>query len=146
MVDSDSNQASWIEVQSRIQGYPDREHWNRWREAVMPILQRAADAEFDSLFRAGTSMDHIIFSTLDHDGLRDEPRVTLDVRFNWKVRISYTTHNIHFRSPNQFEEIDPSSAFPVFTRYLQHLWEETIPEPIPELLRLRKNYEISPQT
>jgi hypothetical protein len=108
----------------------------------MPILQRAVDAEFDSLFRAGMSMSHIIFSTLDHHGLRDEPRVTLDVRPNWEVRISYSTQNIHFHSPSQFEEVDPSSAFPVLTRYLQHLWEETVPEPIPELLRQKKNYEI----
>jgi hypothetical protein len=34
----------------------------------------------------------------------------------------------------------PNAAFPAFTRYLQHLWEETVPEPIPEALRRKENH------
>ena len=31
--------------------------------------------------------------------------------------------------------VGSAEAFPILTRYLQHLWTETVPEPIPEILR-----------
>lgn len=135
MVSADENRATWQQVLRSVGNYPDEEYWNTWRAIVSPILEHAVELEFDSLFRAGMSMHHIIFSTLDHDGLRDEPRVTLEVMKDWRIRISLTRNNVWFNKPTQFAILDESNAFQTFRRYLWHLWEETVPEPIPERLR-----------
>jgi hypothetical protein len=141
---ADENRATWSEIREWIDEYEDREYWNRWREIVKPLVERAIDSQFDSLFRAGQSMSHLILSTLDHHGLRGEPHITVNVTPDWKLRISYSMKSTWFFPPQQFEIVEPGFAFPVLTRYLQHLWEETMPEPIPELLRDRRNYETDP--
>lgn len=135
MVSADENRATWQQVLGFVAEFPENEYWDRWKAIVSPILKRAIESEFDSLFRAGTSMSHLIFSTMDHHGLRYEPRVTLDVRKDWKIRISFTRNNVWFSEPTQFAVLDESSVFPTFVRYLRHLWEETVPEPIPDRLR-----------
>jgi hypothetical protein len=135
MVSADENRATWQQVLRRVEEYPDNEHWNRWKAIVSPILERAVELEYDSLFRAGMSMSDVIFSTLDHNGLKDEPRVTLEVMKDRRIRISLTRNNVCFREPTQFAIVDESSAFPTFRRYLWHLWEGTVPEPIPDRLR-----------
>lgn len=141
MTAADKNRETWRQVQEEIETFPDREEWNRWRSLVTPLVERAIESEFDSLFRAGMSLSHLVFSTLDHHGLRNEPRITVDLTTDFNLRISYSTSDLWFQQPTQFEIVEPRLAFPVFTRYLQHLWEETLPEPIPEALRKRSNYE-----
>jgi hypothetical protein len=135
MVNADENRATWQHVLDFVAEYPDNEYWNRWKAIVSPILERAVELEYDSLFRAGMSVNHVIFSTLDHHGLRDEPRVTFEVMKDWSIRISLTTNNVWFREPTQFAVMDELSAFPTLQRYLWHLWEETVPEPVPDRLR-----------
>lgn len=135
MVSADKNRATWQQVLGFVAEYTDNEYWSRWRAIISPILKHAVELELDSLFRAGMSMSHVIFSTLDHHGLRDEPRVTLEVMKDWRIRISFTGNNVWFSEPAQFAVVDESSAFPTFGRYLRHLWEETVPEPIPDRLR-----------
>jgi hypothetical protein len=44
----------------------------------------------------------------------------------------------------QCSTVAPSDAFQTLTRYLQHLWTETVPEPIPEALR--RNTACSPRS
>jgi hypothetical protein len=141
MVNADENRATWQQVLGFVAEYPDNEYWNRWRAIVSPILERAVESEYHSLFRAGMSMSHVIFSTSDHHGLRDEPRVTLEVTKDWSIRISLTTNNVWFCEHTQFAVLDESSAFPTFRRYLWHLWEETMPEPIPERLRSKTQFD-----
>ena len=137
MVSAEDNRATWQQVLASVRRFPDYDHWNRWRSIVLPILERAVELEFDSLFRAGMSMSHVVFSTLDHHGLKLEPRVTLEVMRDWRVRISFTTNNVWGVEPTHFAILDESSAFPTLRRYLWHLWEETVPEPIPDCLRSR---------
>jgi hypothetical protein len=140
----DQNRMTWKLIRHWMDEHPDLDYWNQWRQIVVPVVERAIQCEFDTLFRAGTSMSHLVFSTLDHHGLRDEPRITVDVTEHWSLRVSYSTKNLWFTQPTQCEIVTPEMAFPVFTRYLQHLWEETVPEPIPEVLRKRSNYEADP--
>ena len=141
---SDENRTTWKLVQGYAREYPDHEHWNRWRGTISPLMERAIECEVDSLFRAGLSMSTLILSTLDHHGLRAEPRVSINVTQDWALRISYSTWNVEFKEPAQFEVALPSLAFPIFTRYLRRLWEETMPEPIPEILRRKENYRPQP--
>jgi hypothetical protein len=131
----DDNRASWQQVFERIAEYPDTEYWNQWKRMILPILQRAMEQEFDSLFRAGMAMHLIIFSTLDHHGLRDEPRVNLQVMKDWNLRISSSKNNVEFNEPAKFAAVDQSAGFPTLVQYLQQLWEETMPGPIPDRLR-----------
>ena len=81
------------------------------------------------------SMHHTVFSTLDHHRLKLEPRVTVEVTQESEIKIHYSTGNVWFSSPTQSITIPSSEAFPALTRYLRHLWTETVPEPIPEALR-----------
>jgi hypothetical protein len=132
---ADENRATWQQVLRFASECPDNEYWNKWNSIMRPLISGAIELGYDSLFRAGTSMSHVILSNLDHHGLRDEPRVTLEVFKDWTVRISLTRNNVWFSNPTQFAIVDPSSALQTLRRYLWHLWEETVPEPIPDVLR-----------
>jgi len=137
-----SNAESWAAVVRDNTEYPDTPYWNKWRSVISPLIDEAIKAGYDKLFRAGKSMHHILLSTIDHHGLREEPRVTLAVADNWKIHIHYSTANMYFGSAIQSQLVQPVEAFPVLTRYLQHLWTETVPEPIPEVLRKHDSKEI----
>jgi len=80
-------------------------------------------------------MHQILLSTLDHHGLKGEPRVTLSVTEDWKIKIEYSTASTYFNTPIHGEVVKSEAAFQTLTKYLQHLWTETVPEPIPEALR-----------
>lgn len=130
-----TNPESWADVIEFAHSLPDTDHWNCWRAAMLPILEESRSREYDTLFRAGSSMHDFVFSTLDRHRLFDEPRVTLTVTEDFRLRIAYSRGNVHFSSPSESIVEDSREAFPSFTRYLCHLWEETMPEPIPEVLR-----------
>ena len=130
-----SNPETWADLVQFIQEFPDTDHWTKWRSAVSPMIDEAILRGYHQLFRAGSSMHHLIFSTLDHHGLRLEPRVTIRVTEELEIGIYYSTGNIHFDSAIESVVVSQGDAFPIFTRYLRHLWEETVPEPIPEELR-----------
>jgi hypothetical protein len=130
-----SNEESWVSVVQDNGEYPDTPYWNSWRSVISPLVDEAIKAGYDKLFRAGKSMHHILFSTIDHHGLRGEPHVTLSVTEDWKIHIHYSTANMWFGSAIQSQVVMPTEAFSVLTRYLQHLWTETVSEPIPEILR-----------
>jgi hypothetical protein len=135
MISATSNAESWLLVLNEKRQYPDTEYWNRWRSLIDPLIQEAAAAGYDQLFRAGMSMHHIIFSTLDHHGLKGEPHVTVSVTDDWKIKVEYSTTNTYFSSPIHAEVVTTGSALPTLTKHLQHLWTETVPEPIPVQLR-----------
>ncbi len=81
---SNENRATWIQVRKWINEFPDREHWNRRRAIVRsPSSTAPCLIQFDTLFRAGQSVSHLILSTIDHHGLHHEPRVTVDVTPEW---------------------------------------------------------------
>jgi hypothetical protein len=130
-----TNPETWANIVQFTQEFPQTDYWNRWRSTVCPLLDESIRRGYDCLFRAGSSMHHILFSTISHHGLRGEPHVTLRVTEEWKIEISYSTSNVHFSSPIESVVVNPDSAISLFTRYLCHLWEETVPEPIPEALR-----------
>ncbi len=129
------NMESWAFVIRDNAEYPDDEYWNQWRAAISPLLDQCIQRGYNRLFRAGKSMHHILLSTLPHNGLRGEPHVTLEVTKEGNIEIHYSTANTYFGPSIQNQVVTPSDAFPILTRYLQHLWTETVAEPIPENLR-----------
>jgi hypothetical protein len=130
-----SNEESWTCLVQAYDEYPDTPYWNGWRSTIAPLIDQCIRAGYNALFRAGMSMHHTVFSTLDHHRLKLEPRVTVEVTQESEIKIHYSTGNVWFSSPTQSITIPSSEAFPALTRYLQHLWTETVPEPIPEALR-----------
>jgi hypothetical protein len=136
-----TNEESWAYVFECYAEYPDTPYWNQWRSTLVPLISRCAQAGYNQLFRAGTSMHDTVFSSLDHHRLWNEPRVLVSVTENWLIKIGH--YNIHYYDSwphfpaacRQIVTVAPSEAFPVLTRYLQHLWTETVSEPIPFELR-----------
>jgi hypothetical protein len=142
-MDSDDNKASWSRLVHYVDDAPDHPAFNRLNQMVSPILHRAIRAQFDSLFDATCYFDLILFFPPTKNKSRSGPRVTVELRSpaDPHLYISLCDWDIQFQSPAQCARVMPDEAFPIFTRYLQHLWEETIPEPIPEILRRRENYD-----
>lgn len=89
----------------------------------------------NAYFRAGQSLHHLVFSTLDHHGLRDEPRVTVVFHPENDVRIAYGTSNLFFNPPTLEYTLPFELAFPTFRRFLNQLWTATMPESIPAEIR-----------
>jgi len=133
---TNDNRATWQQVLGRVAEYSDTDHWNRWKGIALPILRQSVDLELDSLFRAGMGMHQLIFSTVDHHRLKDEPRVTFEIREDWTIRISLARSNVYFNEPSDFAIVDEALAFSTFRQYLRRLWEQTQEEPIPSGLSL----------
>jgi hypothetical protein len=70
------------------------------------------------------------------------PKVIVAVTKDWRVSITYSNISVSLR--RNWSTVGPSDAFQTLTRYLQHLWTETVPEPVPEVLRRRT--ELQPPT
>src|ERR1700693_982551 len=97
-----TNEESWLYVLETYVEYPDTPYWNQWRSIPVPLIDQCIRAEYDQLFRAGTSMHWTTFSTGDREVLRFNPAarfrfrppinptVILAVTKDWRVRISYS--------------------------------------------------------
>jgi hypothetical protein len=141
-MNTEKNRASWAKVVHDIDHAPAHAAFNRLKTMVSPILHRAILAQFDCLFEADGYFNHIKFFPPNSEGSRKGPRVTLELRapIDPHLYISLCDWDIQYQSPAQCIPVMPDAAFPTFTRYLQHLWEETVPEPIPDALRRKENY------
>ena len=80
----ENNKASWLAVLHFVDEFPDNEIWSGWKVFMRPVIQAGIDAGLDQYFRAGTSMQHIIFSTCERNGLEQfspaPPRITIGRR------------------------------------------------------------------
>jgi hypothetical protein len=130
-----SNIASWEAIAAHIEQYPNNAHWALWKPLVRRFLCAGVAAGLHRYFRAGQSMHHILFSTLDHHGLRDEPRVTIEFHPPSELRLAYGTTNLWFGAPELEYSLPFDAAFATFRRFLHQLWTATVPEPIPEDIR-----------
>ena len=147
-----TNGESWLYVLQVYARYPDTPYCNQLRSILVPVIECCIKAEYNTLFRAGTSMHWTTFSTEDREVLRFNPtarfrlrpplnpKVILAVAKDWQVKICYSNISVSLR--RNWSTVAPSDAFQTLTRYLQHLWTETVPEPIPE--GLRRKTELRP--
>ena len=79
-------------------------------------------------------MNHLIFSTLDHHGLRGEPRVTVEFYPLSEIRIAYGTTNLYFFAPELEYTLEYEAAFATFRRFLEPSAAETVADALPEEL------------
>jgi len=129
------NAASWHALIASIREHPDNDYWILWKQLAMRFVQKAVDSGLNNYFRAGRSMNHLVFSTLDRNGLRDEPRVTIVIRTKSEIQIAYGNSNRLFGSPELEYTLPLEEGFSTFRRFLHQLWTATISDPIPEEMR-----------
>jgi hypothetical protein len=121
---------SWQTTLQDIDEYPDDSYWSSYKATAQDVFSSLTKLELNQAFRVGQSMHDIIFSTLDHHGLRDEPRVTFTIMpKEGLVKIAYSYSHVDFGpSAPVSEEICPASdVTPALVNYLMRLWIETKP-------------------
>jgi hypothetical protein len=129
-----SKRESWVRVVRSFGEYPDDSYWNQWRALMTPLIDRAIHDGYNELFQAGRAMHLVLFSTIDHYGLRQEPRVSLGITEDWCIQVYYSTTNVEFNPPIEASKATPDEAFQVLTRYLRRLWTKSVAEPLPQAL------------
>ena len=131
------NEGSWRQLGEFVESFPDdHEYWSRWKPMAREVLASLEKHATTPLFRAGQSMHHIVFSTLDRHGLEAEPRVTLEFHPDRDlVRVAYSDGNLYFCTPQSEISVSPNRAVPVILGYMRRLWIETKPDvPLPAAL------------
>jgi hypothetical protein len=131
------NPESWIALLEFVAEFPDNSTWSDWKLVATEFIQRGIACGLHRRFRAGQSMHTLIFSTLEHHGLGDEPRVSVVIRSREEIQISYLTTFVFTRcsSRDVVYQLPFEDAFATFRRFLLQLWTATVPEPIPDDIR-----------
>ena len=132
----EGNKASWVDVLRFVDRFPDDVTWLLWKSFVRTVIESGIEAGLDQYFRAGQSMQHIIFSTCERHGLEDfspaPPRVTLGRRKSGSMFVGWSHYNVWFHDPEHEETVTSGNALPVLKGYLADLWRETRPiAPVP---------------
>jgi hypothetical protein len=129
-----TNTDSWALLREAVDNYPG-DGWQEWKRIATDILEMLESKGFSNHFRAGQSMHHLIFSTLDSHGLEDEPRVTIDIDGSaGTTRIAYARTNLHFAAPQDEHNVPHDQSAAIIVEHLERLWTETRPqEPIPDV-------------
>jgi hypothetical protein len=133
------NPSSWAHVFEIIDEYPHTEYWRAYKANVKEVLDRCIAENLHEDFRAGTSLNDIVFSTaLKHGLKRGEPQVAFSYTpKKEEFYIAYATRALIWGDPISLETISGvEGAHALLKQYLLRLWKETKPElPIPpELL------------
>jgi hypothetical protein len=131
---------SWLsmtEFMAQLARYPAVAGWARIGAGVLAEgLQRGLDQHF----RAGQSMQHLIFSTVPHFGLEDELRVTVawpendasSAATGARIEVSLGRTNRWFNTPDRLSVAAAADAWPLVAAYLRALWKETQGAPLPD--------------
>ncbi len=134
-----SKNESWARAVQSFGKYPDTQHWNQWRSVIEPVITRAIQAGYDGLLRAACSMHDVLVFTSDYIGSEPSPHVKISVTEDWQILVQYLpgiySKGAILAPTIPSHTVESGEAFQILTRYLQHLWTETVPEPIPEILR-----------
>jgi hypothetical protein len=93
-----NNIASWKAILGRVDRFSENANWTPWKTFARKFVCEGIELGLDRYFRAGMSMNHLLFSTLDHNGLQREPRVTVEFRRENKLRVAYGTTNLFVSS------------------------------------------------
>ena len=133
----ENNAESWQQLRKFIEEFPGNARSSAWKQMAGGVVSELERRGLIPLFRAGKSMQHVIFSTSDHHGLRDEPRVTLEFQpEQQEVRIAYSKADIRFHEPLIEAWVSAPVALQVTLGALRRLWTETWPaQPMPEELQ-----------
>lgn len=130
-----SNIRSWTEIGCFIESFPDPS-WSDWKALARRFIRYGLDRNFDRHFRIGQSMARFVLSTLDHNRLRDEPSVLITLIPPGTLKLSYRPAIPASLGDTSLEyDLGFEQAMPTLQRFLNHLWEVTMPEPLPPEMR-----------
>ena len=131
------NMDSWRRIREFIDEFPDDERWLDWKRIAKSLISSLTEEHLDRSLRIGQSMSHIIFSTIDHHRLYQEPRVTVEIREkDKKLRFAYSTSNLWFNEPIEEITVYEADALLVAKHMLRKLWLVTKPGmEVPDALR-----------
>ena len=132
----EDNKASWVQVLHFVDGFPDNETWRAWKAFIRSVIEAGIEAGLDQYFRAGQSMQHIIFSTCERHGLEQispaPSRVTLGEHESARMFVASSHKNLWFHGPEREDAVTSDNAVSVLRSYLADLWRETRPlDPVP---------------
>jgi hypothetical protein len=131
--------AAMTEFMARLAQYPTVAGWAR---VGADLLAQGQQRGLDQHFRAGQSMQHLIFSTVPHFGLHDELRVTVawpdgdadSAATGAMIEVSLGRSNRWFSAPEQLSIGGAADAWPLVAEYLRTLWQRTQSTPVPAAL------------
>ncbi len=123
--------SAWGAVDAFVERHPD----SQWRGFAQQFICECVHLKLDRYFHASQSMDHLVFSTLHHHDLRDEPRVTVELHpGEHTLRIAYGRNNL-WSAPPEIEYTLPFDAgVKTFQQFLKQLWNATATEGFPSEL------------
>ena len=125
------NRKSWADMVEFVESFPTNDTWHAWKIFVSSVLRYGIDSGLDQYFRAGQSMQHIIFSTAVHHGLESidpvPPRVTIAFDKQMRVYMAWSRSNLWFNEPDRKVFLTGSNAQGTLRIYLGSLWDETRP-------------------
>jgi ABC-type branched-subunit amino acid transport system substrate-binding protein len=110
-----------------------------WARVGAQLLAQGQQRGLDQHFRAGQSMQHLIFSTVPHSGLQDDLRVTVgwpqddtdSAATGAMVEVSIGRKNRWFSAPDRLHVAAAVDAWPLVAEYLAALWLDTKNSPLP---------------
>lgn len=134
---------SWVamtEFMAQLAQYPSVAGWAR---VGATLLTEGQQRGLDQHFRAGQAMQHLIFSTVPHVGLKDELRVTVawpaddssSAASGAMVEVSLGRTNRWFSAPDRLSVGAAADAWSLVSEYLRALWQETQSAPLPDGLK-----------
>jgi hypothetical protein len=133
--------AAMTEFMVRLAQYPAVAGWAR---VGAGLLAEGRQRGLDQHFRAGQSMQHLIFSIVPHFGLHDELRVTVawpdddasSAATGALIEVSLGRTNRWFSAPDRLSVGPAADAWSLVAEYLRALWQDTQSAPLPDgLLR-----------
>jgi hypothetical protein len=134
-----ANIESWKDVTESIETFPDSTSLE-WKNLARRFVEYGLERKFNRYFRAGLSVTTIVFSTLERHGLRYEARVLVTLRPPNKLKLDYSPGIPAIKGDQSLDyELNWDDALPTFQRFLNHLWEMTMSEPLP--LDMRSSLE-----
>jgi hypothetical protein len=128
---ANDNRASWVAVLAFVRQFPEDDVWKKWRQDMSALLEASMAEGLDNYFRAGQSMQHIIFSTAEKHGLEyiepQPPRVTVGFNKDMSLFVAWSNLNIWLNDPTHRDSLDGNAGFNTLKHYLAELWSSTRP-------------------
>jgi hypothetical protein len=129
----ETNEASWADMVAFMSQVARVDALAGWGRNASAILARGQALGLDRFFRAGQSMQHLIFSTAPRHGLDDEPRVTVawpesdteSAATGRRIEVSLGRANRWFSAPDQVAVVEEPDGWSTVARYLELLWRVT---------------------
>ncbi|MCP5146251.1 MAG: hypothetical protein H6978_15690 [Gammaproteobacteria bacterium] len=134
-VPTPSNEQSWLKMIEFAESMPDT-NWKKWKNQIVPLLREGIESALHRHFLAGQSMQHLLFSVIDHYGLDEEPRVTIGFDEKMDLFVALTTFNIWFQQPTDRAELSGENNLSLLRQFLVKLWITAKPDqPLPSELQ-----------